>query len=349
MKERKPAEAVTRFKKQVVRNGVIDISQFICFMRQQMEQSDFQQSDVEKAICAEITKANASVANPCNGVTPLHSAAVVGFSDVIEKLINCGARSDARNAKGQVPLHSAVLSADVLIIGQLVLNGVPDDLNAKDESGQSPLDLLVKDSDFFAKFLRRVVSKIEEHKRVLGEAKAFVEQFEPRLKTMGPPSAKKEYEKRVFDRKNMIRICEDLIKNSEMVLSKIDLALLLQTNRLLPETLKRYFQENTFKCLPRDQRIAVVKSLESIMSSSESNTQTKEKLAVELLCEHQLYKIATLMGLVLNRKQSIPQRDVVRMLMRYTLLPPHNVPANFQVVFSAEQEEKPELPKVTLS
>jgi hypothetical protein len=78
--------------------------------------------------------------NICDDVgdTPLHLAANYAHDEVCEFLLKNGAILNAKNDRGQIPLHKAIMSAKHFEIAALLLkNGA--DVNAKDEYDQTAL------------------------------------------------------------------------------------------------------------------------------------------------------------------------------------------------------------------
>jgi len=72
-------------------------------------------------------------------LTALHLALVGDHSDVAAYLVSHGARLDVRNGDGQTALHYAAASGDLPVIRMMLVKGA--DVNAKDTSGATPLDL----------------------------------------------------------------------------------------------------------------------------------------------------------------------------------------------------------------
>jgi RNA polymerase sigma factor (sigma-70 family) len=72
------------------------------------------------------------------GNSPLHVAAYCGFVAVVDALLNAKADTNARNHRGQTPLHTlAEGAADIEIAGKLLANGA--ELGALDNSRESAL------------------------------------------------------------------------------------------------------------------------------------------------------------------------------------------------------------------
>ena len=82
--------------------------------------------------------AGADVNAKINLGTPLHYAALDGYKEVAELLIDKGADVNAKNLSGGTPLHNAAQQGHKEIVVLLIANGA--DLNAKTYSGQTPLD-----------------------------------------------------------------------------------------------------------------------------------------------------------------------------------------------------------------
>lgn len=74
------------------------------------------------------------------GDTPLHIAARLQDSYIVQLLLNEGADENAGNVRGQTPLHVAVETAQPDNVRELLAAGA--DVNIVDLSHRSPLDLV---------------------------------------------------------------------------------------------------------------------------------------------------------------------------------------------------------------
>jgi len=71
------------------------------------------------------------------GETPLHTAAVGGYREIVSLLIEKGADVNARDVRGLTPVHAAAWMGYPEIIGLLIDHGA--DINARDKDGVTPL------------------------------------------------------------------------------------------------------------------------------------------------------------------------------------------------------------------
>ncbi|MGA7195404.1 MAG: ankyrin repeat domain-containing protein [Anaerolineales bacterium] len=71
-------------------------------------------------------------------VTPLHSAAAGGHTELVKFLLEQGADPNALQESGFTPLHAAAQNGDVESIHQLLLHGA--DTDVKSAQGKTPLD-----------------------------------------------------------------------------------------------------------------------------------------------------------------------------------------------------------------
>ncbi|MFQ6039423.1 MAG: sigma-70 family RNA polymerase sigma factor [Candidatus Poribacteria bacterium] len=86
------------------------------------------------------------------GNSALHCAA--GDDEVVECLLEHGAKVDDRNNDGQTPLHAAMESGNLKAAELLIKHGA--EINAKDKQGKTPLKLaLEKENEAVADLLRR--------------------------------------------------------------------------------------------------------------------------------------------------------------------------------------------------
>lgn len=99
---------------------------------------DFAGGDMVKLLLQK--GANASPHKPLDGQTPLHR--MMGFegkakTDVIRALVEGGAELEAKNIRGERPLHSGAEAGDVARLTYLLEKGA--DANAADKEGNTPL------------------------------------------------------------------------------------------------------------------------------------------------------------------------------------------------------------------
>ena len=73
------------------------------------------------------------------GETPLHMAAASGWASTIEKLIEHGSSVNDKSKFGETPLHKASLSEDLDSVEMLIQHGAKRGINDKDEIGETPL------------------------------------------------------------------------------------------------------------------------------------------------------------------------------------------------------------------
>lgn len=76
------------------------------------------------------------------GLTPLHSAAILGRADITRLLLDAGADPDARDAGGSTPLHRAFAAGHVTVARILLDAGA--DIDAQDQFGVTPRKLASK-------------------------------------------------------------------------------------------------------------------------------------------------------------------------------------------------------------
>lgn len=99
-----------------------------------------QSKAIAQILLAAGTKINIKEENARNGkrTTLLHNASKIGFKELVQQLINNGANVVIRDSKKRTPLHYAATKE---VAALLML-----DINAKDESGNTPLHLAVEDN-----------------------------------------------------------------------------------------------------------------------------------------------------------------------------------------------------------
>nr|CAH7719369.1 unnamed protein product [Callosobruchus chinensis] len=98
------------------------------------------------------------------GNTPLHLAVLADKLQVVEKLIEGGADVNAKNNHGATPLHWAALNQNVNIVEKLIEKGA--DINAKSSNGDTPLHLATKNShlDVLEKLIKEGANVNERNK-----------------------------------------------------------------------------------------------------------------------------------------------------------------------------------------
>ena len=74
-----------------------------------------------------------------DGEPPLHMASASGWASTIKKLIDHGLSIEDRNKFEETPLHKASLSEDIDAVDVLVQSGAKRGINDKDELGETPL------------------------------------------------------------------------------------------------------------------------------------------------------------------------------------------------------------------
>lgn len=101
--------------------------------------SDYDHEEKAKAIRALIEVGAKVDAKNHRGDTPLHIAAAHGYMNAVATLIDNKANLDERNHHGDTPLHLAVAKGHVVIVKMLVSHAAYE--NAKNEDGDTPLHL----------------------------------------------------------------------------------------------------------------------------------------------------------------------------------------------------------------
>ena len=84
----------------------------------------------------------------CNGLTPLHRAAIEGSCECLQLLVDLGANANARNESDWTPLHDAVFHGHVSCA--LVLINAGADLSAETDDFMTVLDMVETDQMLLA-------------------------------------------------------------------------------------------------------------------------------------------------------------------------------------------------------
>jgi len=105
--------------------------------------------------------------------TALHVAAANGYYSCAELLISRGADADARNAKGETPLHLAAAQLSPAVV-RLLLNEGGADVNAGDAEGRPPLHFAVNSRLRGAKEVIETLLKHDADVN-MGDANGYVE------------------------------------------------------------------------------------------------------------------------------------------------------------------------------
>lgn len=79
----------------------------------------------------------------CNGLTPLHRAAIEGSHECLQLLVDLGANVNARNGSDWTPLHDAVFHGHVSCA--LILINAGADLSAETDDFMTVLDMVETD------------------------------------------------------------------------------------------------------------------------------------------------------------------------------------------------------------
>ena len=99
-------------------------------------------TDGDITAIVEFLKQGADVNAIKSGVSPLHCAAVNGYQDTCEFLINKGAKIEAKSIFGNTPLHSAARSGSIETCKLLLSKDARKD--AKNNEEETPLDRALK-------------------------------------------------------------------------------------------------------------------------------------------------------------------------------------------------------------
>lgn len=111
----------------------------------------------------------------CNGLTPLHRAAIEGSYECLQLLVDLGANVNARSVSGWTPLHDAVFHGHVSCA--LVLINAGADLSAETDDFMTVLDMVETDRMLLAIGRAMIVTNSDEDKNELSYCKQEV--FEP--------------------------------------------------------------------------------------------------------------------------------------------------------------------------
>lgn len=101
----------------------------------------------------------------CNGLTPLHRAAIEGSYECLQLLVDLGANVNARNGSDWTPLHDAVFHGHVSCA--LVLINAGADLNAETDDFMTVLDMVETDRMLLAIGRAMIVTNSDEDKNKL--------------------------------------------------------------------------------------------------------------------------------------------------------------------------------------
>ena len=82
-------------------------------------------------------------ARNAKGDTPLHRAVETGLRQLARALLDAGAEPGARNADGDSPLHWAALSGHIVVVQRLLARGA--DPRARNRKGLTPGDYARRD------------------------------------------------------------------------------------------------------------------------------------------------------------------------------------------------------------
>ena len=85
----------------------------------------------------EASGADVNAISDHNNGTAIHIASHSGWNDVVEKLIQHGAKLDCKNSNGETPLHMASASGWASVIRKLIDHGL--NVDVKDNLGETPL------------------------------------------------------------------------------------------------------------------------------------------------------------------------------------------------------------------
>lgn len=119
----------------------------------------------------------------CNGLTPLHRAAIEGSYECLQLLVDLGANVNSRDPLAWTPLHDAVFHGHVSCA--LVLINAGADLSAETDDYMTILDMVETDRMLLAVGRAMIVTNSDEYKDTLRffEQEVFEPVFDPDRET----------------------------------------------------------------------------------------------------------------------------------------------------------------------